>query len=81
MTFLMAQMKDGTKLPLAMETDKEISVIIPFYRDYPMQNRRYPLPFMIVLAPETEVASIERMAEHIKEEVNIKKLIISGYKQ
>lgn len=54
----------------------DMSVSIPVYRGYP-NGIRWPLPSMVITVPrEDDVRAIKRLANHIKEEVNVKVLLV-----
>lgn len=58
------------------ETKRDITVSLPLYKNY-SYGSRWPLPSMIITVPEEDnIRAIKRLADEIKEEANVKLLIV-----
>lgn len=72
-----AGIEDGVLSEYGVQGDGKIWVVIPKYLNYPNQNRRWPLPLAMVLVPDKDTAdSLARCGHHVKEEINVKELVI-----
>jgi len=62
---------------LHSKEESGISVSIPLFQNY-SYGLRWPLPFMVfTVTTDEEVESIKRLENQIKDELNIKQVVIS----